>query len=145
MPGGAALTLAALTLAVLGLSACAGSQQRARDEAVTAVRAEALALRGVLASAARGSSGAAQLEAVRAALPDVPLEAAADGQGVSVTGAMTARGEVGGGLSYEGFIARVCLRYSIAADTGGTEVADAPCAAAVEAVAPADATVQLEQ
>lgn len=133
MPGCVALALA---LAVSGLTACASTQQVARDQAVTAVRAQALALRTVFAAAAAGKSGAAQLEVVRAVLPDVPLTAAADGQGVRVTGAVTAKGEAGGGLSFKQFVARLCLRYTIAADTGVTEVADQSCDAKVESEAP---------
>lgn len=118
---------AALTLGILAFSGCASSRERARDGAITAVRVNAAALGSELESAARGSSGVAQLEAVRAVLPGPQFTATAAGEGVTVTGAMTAVSEAGGGLTYERFSARLCLRYRIAAGSGQTGVADAPC------------------
>lgn len=107
------------------------------------MRTEAFSIRGNLAAAARGSSGKAQLEAVRNALPDLMLVATAEGNGVVVSGAITARGETGGGLSYEQFVARLCLTYRIQADSGHTEVRDAACPPDVDTRAPADRTVPL--
>ncbi|WP_299445707.1 hypothetical protein [uncultured Phycicoccus sp.] len=137
------LGAAAAILVGLGLGGCSGPGSAAREDAVTAVRAKAEALRTDLQAAARGSTGDAQLEAVREALPDLPLTATTGGDGVVVQGAVTAGAEAGGGLSYEGFSARLCLRYRIAGGTGETEIEDAACPADVDTVAPADETVQL--
>jgi outer membrane murein-binding lipoprotein Lpp len=131
-------------LAGIVLAGCASPRESARDQAVRSVRAAARALEGDLAAAARGSSGAAQLDAVRAALPDAPLAAEADGDGVVVTGALTADGESGGGLSYEQVVVRLCLRYTVQAGTGRTSVSDSPCPDDVEARTPADETVTLD-
>ena len=87
-----------------------------------------------------GSSGQAQLEAVRKALPDLSLVASAEGTQVIVSGAITARGESGGGLGYEQFVARLCLTYRIQAKSGHTDVSDAACPADVDSRAPADRT-----
>ncbi len=127
----------------LSVSACASPAEKARDEAVSAVRTKAFSLREDLAAAARGSSGKAQLEAVRKALPDLALVATAEGNGVAVTGAITAGGESGGGLSYEQFVARLCLTYRIEATSGRTDVRDAPCPPGVDSRAPADRDVLL--
>ncbi|MFC7490608.1 MULTISPECIES: hypothetical protein [unclassified Knoellia] len=132
-------------LALLVLTGCTSTREQAREGSVTRVRAMAETLREDLAGAGRGSSGEAQLEAVRAALPDLPLTPRPDGEGVTVTGAMTATSETGGGLSYESFVARLCLSYRIAPGSGETEVADAPCPADLAAVAPADETVRLRE
>jgi len=134
---------APLTFIGLALSGCSSSQETARDEAITAVRAEAGALRTGLASEARGKSGAAQLKAVRAVLPAAPFTAAAHGEGVVVTGAVTERKEAGGGLSYEGYTVRLCLQYRIQASSGVTEVADVPCDPDAATKAPANETVRL--
>ncbi|HEY0169101.1 MAG TPA: hypothetical protein VGB75_18795 [Jatrophihabitans sp.] len=139
-----AAVLVVLVLA-LGLSAaaCGSPAQNARQEAVSAVRAKAFSLREDLAAAARGSSGKAQLEAVAKALPDLALVARAEGEAVIVSGAITAGGESGGGLSYEQFVARLCLTYRIQAMSGHTEVSDAACPSGVGALAPADRDVRL--
>ncbi len=134
---------AAFGIGALGLCGCSGVGATTRDDAVADVRAEAEALRTDLEAAGRDRSGPAQLEAVRAALPDLPLTVAADGDGVTVSGALTARSESGGGWSYESFVARLCVRYRIADGSGKTEVTDAPCPADVDAVAPADETVDV--
>jgi hypothetical protein len=126
-----------------GVAGCGSPRQDAREDAVAAVRDKAVVVREELAAAARGTSGAAQLEAVRAALPDVPLTARSDGDGVAVTGAVTARAESGGGLSYEAFEARLCLRYAVSPQSGETRVADAPCPPDADTTAPADETVRL--
>ena len=125
------------------MAACGSSRDAARDEAVSAVRDKARVVREDLEAAARGTSGASQLEAVRSALPDVPLTARPDGDGVAVTGAVTARAEAGGGLSYEAFEARLCLRFSVTPRSGETRVVDVPCPADADTTAPADETVRL--
>ena len=130
-----------LVVGCLSVAACGSSAEKARQESVSAVRAQAFALGEDLAAAARGSSGSTQLEAVRKALPDLALVATAEGDGVVVSGAITARGESGGGLSYEQFVARLCLTYRIQAQSGHTEVSDAACPPDVGTRAPADRTV----
>jgi hypothetical protein len=133
-----------LVVVCLSLAACSSPTESARQEAVSAVRANAISLRDNLAAAARETSGKTQLEAVRTALPDLALVATAEGDGVIVSGAITARGESGGGLSYEQFVARLCLTYRIQANSGRTEVSDAPCPPEVDTRAPADRDVSLE-
>ena len=130
-------------LALLALTGCTSAREQAREGAVTSVRSMAETLREDLASAGLGSSGETQLQAVRAALPDLPLTAQPNGEGVAVTGAMTATAEAGGGLSYESFVARLCLSYRITPGSGETQVADSSCPADLDAVAPADETVRL--
>lgn len=132
-----------LVVLCLILAACGSPAETARQEAVSAVRAKAFALGEDLAEAARGSSGQTQVEAVRKGLPDLALVATAEGDGVVVSGAVTARGESGGGLSYEQFVARLCLTYRIQAQSGRTEVSDAACPPDVGTRAPADRTVPL--
>jgi hypothetical protein len=127
----------------LGVAGCASPAEKAREEAVGAVRAKAYALGENLAAAARGSSGQAQLEAVRKALPDLWLTARAEGDGVTVSGAVTARAEAGGGLSYEQSVVRLCLRYRIEPTSGRVEISDAPCPPDLDTRAPADRTVLL--
>lgn len=134
---------AALALVWLGSAACSSSAEQARETAVSAVRTDAIELREQFAEAAQGRSGRTQLDAVRTVLPDVPLVAAAAGDGVVVTGALTARGESGGGLTYEQFVARLCLRYLVHPGSGDTVVGDAPCPPDVGTQVPADATVLL--
>lgn len=133
----------AIIIACSALAGCTNSRETAREEATVSVRTKAESVRSEIAAAANGTSGGPQLEAVRAVLPDVPLVAAADGDGVIVTGAMTATAEAGGGLSYESFSARLCLQYRITAGSGETKIADAPCTARVDALAQADETVAL--
>lgn len=134
---------AALVLACFTLSGCASSRETAREKAIESVRAKAEALRSEIATAAANKSGDAQLEAVQAVLPDMPLVAAADSEDVTVTGAMTAKAEAGGGLTYESFSVRLCLQHRIAAGSGETEVAETTCAARIDTQAPADETVRL--
>lgn len=133
-------------LAASGLltSGCASTAQTARDDAVTTVRAEATALREDMAEAGQGRSGPAQVEAVRAVLPTPALKAVRHDDGVTVTGALVADAFAGGGLSYEGFAARLCLRFTVAQSTGETTVVDARCPNRVEVQAPADETVSLD-
>jgi hypothetical protein len=132
-------------LAASGLltAGCASTAETARADAVTAVRAEARTLQEHMAAAARGTSGAAQVEAVRAVLASPSLKAARHDDGVVVTGAMVEDAHAGGGLTYQGFTARLCLRFTVAQDTGETDVADARCPRRVEVEAPADETVTL--
>ncbi|WP_380168342.1 hypothetical protein [Jannaschia sp. R86511] len=133
-----------LVVAALSASGCASSREVARDEAVTAVRAQARAVQGAVEAAARGTSGPAQAEAVRTVVAGTMLEVAVGDDGVLVDGALSEHRFAGGGLTYEGFVARLCLRYSVAPGSGATEVEDAPCPADVDATVPADETVSLE-
>ncbi len=143
-PARRAAVLAILCLCLsLGVTGCGSPAEKAREQAAGAVRAKAFSLRDDLAAAARGSSGTAQLEAVRKALPDVALSPAAEGNGVTVSGALTARAETGGGLTYEQSVARLCLTYRIEAGSGHTDVSDAPCPPDVDTRAPADRDVLL--
>jgi hypothetical protein len=130
-------------LVCAGVAGCGSPREEARQAAVAAVREKARDVRSQVAQAARGTSGQQQVEAVRTALPDVPLTARAGGGGVRVTGALTARGEAGGGLSYESFVARLCLTLDVAPQTGDTTLTDTPCTRQDETDAPADATVRL--
>ncbi|MBM6404556.1 hypothetical protein JQN72_09920 [Phycicoccus sp. CSK15P-2] len=133
----------AVVITILLAGGCASPREQAREDATSAVRDSAEALRSRIAAAAAGTAGADQLEAVRAVLPDQPLEAASEGPGVVVTGSLTARSEAGGGLSYEQFVARLCLRYTVREGSGETSVADAPCPAGGD-VPPADGVVTLD-
>jgi len=107
------------------------------------VRAEATTLQEHIAAAARGRSGAAQVEAVRAVLAGPSLKAARRDDGVVVTGALVADAHASGGLTYEGFVARLCLRFTVAEGSGETDVEDARCPRRVEVHAPADETITL--
>lgn len=138
-----AVAVAALSLTLVVFSGCASSREIARGEAITAVRANAQALRDEIASAAAGTFGEAQLQAVRAVLPDQSLAAAPTREGVIVKGVLTAWAEAGGGLSYETFYVRLCVEYDVTADSGDTQVADAPCPDNVDSTAPADETVSV--
>lgn len=138
-----ALAVAALFLTLVVFSGCASSREIARGEAITAVRANAQALRDQIASAAPGTFGEAQLQAVRAVLPDQSLAAAPTREGVIVKGVLTAWAEAGGGLSYDVFYVRLCVGYDVTADSGDTQVADAPCPDNVDSTAPADETVSV--
>lgn len=73
-----ALAVAALSLTLVVFSGCASPREIARGEAITAVRANAQALRDEIASAPAGTFGEAQLQAVRAVLPDQSLAAPRD-------------------------------------------------------------------
>lgn len=126
------------------VTGCTSSRQAARDDAVAAVRAEAISVQEDVSAAARGASGAAQVEAVRSAVVGTPLEVDDDGDGVVVTGALSEHRFAGGGLTYEAFTARLCLVYSVAPGSGVTDVADAPCPPDVDTEVPADATVTLD-
>ncbi|MGI8537197.1 MAG: hypothetical protein ACR2K2_12025 [Mycobacteriales bacterium] len=123
----------------LFLAGCSisSSKDQARDDATSQVRANAERIRGKLEDAARGTTGAAQLAAVRATLPDRPL--VVSDSGVRVDVALTSRSESGGGLSYAQVIVRLCVSYSIAADSGETRLADADCPADVDATVRPDA------
>lgn len=143
MSGRLLATPATLAVTLLLLAGCTTSRESARDLAITRVTTKAESLRNTIAAAAAGTSGEPQLEAVQKVLPDLPLVAAAEGEGVMVGGSITATAHAGGGLTYEQFTARLCLRYRVTAVTGATDVAETPCPKNVDAVAPADETVSL--
>ncbi len=132
-----------LAATFLLLTGCSSTQETARNNAVTAVRAEARSVRDHIAAAARDKAGAAQVEAVRAVLPGPWLMAARHDDGLVVTGALVADAHAGGGLTYQGFTARLCLRFIVAEGTGGTDVVDVPCPRRAEVESPADETVTL--
>lgn len=135
----------ALALVLVGGSGCSSSAENARETAVSAARSHAVGLREHLADAARGRSGDAQVDAVRQVLTGVWRVATADDAHVIVTGALTGRGMSGGGLTYEDFAARLCLRYRISPVSGDTEVSDIACPPWIENRVPADATVLLAE
>lgn len=132
---GCALLAAALIAMVSG---CASPTQRAEDTAKDAVRAKASSLQERLASAARTTSGAARLDAVRDSLPVPSFLVTRHGGDIVVTGALTATAETGGGLTDAHSIARLCLTYTIQTASGRVTVVDAPCPTDADVTAPAD-------
>lgn len=132
-----------VSVAVAGLAGCSSPADIARAGAISDVRANAGRLHGNLASLPRGLSGPQLLEEVRARLPAPLFRAMASGDGVVAHGTITARREAGGGLSYENFIARLCLRVNVLPETGASNVVDEPCDAHDLANTEADETVRL--
>jgi hypothetical protein len=82
-------------------------------------------------------------EAIRTALPDVALTAASAGEDVHVSGALSFKGESGGGLNYQEFVARLCLLYSVEPTSGSVTISYAPCPASADAQVPSGETASL--
>lgn len=134
-----------VVVALLPSGCIKSSREEARDRAIEAVRADAENLRLRLENAGRGESGEALLKAVRQVIT-APLEAeeAKDSpEGVVVTGALTELRHAGGGLWYDAFTAQLCLRYTVARETGKAVVVDAPCPPGIDDADPSTETVLL--
>lgn len=125
-------------LVLLAASACASPSEKATDAAAERVRANANQAREVLlglASAPAAPHGQALLDQARenlSASPDVItfFEQIRPDGGIVVRAAFHARGEAGGGLSYEAVGARLCVELTAApGPPPSADIRDTDCAA----------------
>jgi hypothetical protein len=126
----------AAVVTVLALTACASPREQATDAAAERVRASAEGARGLLqdlVSAPDAPRGQALLDQVRERFPSGPDVITFDEQvrsdgAVALRTAFHARGESGGGLSYEAVVVRLCVELTAApGPPPAAEVRDTQC------------------